>query len=204
MVLYLTVILISMAIICVANNFLSAPLFNFDLRYIIIAVVLLTISVIIVDGIFATIVRWLLPEKWFDVNKKIFKANKKECKFYEKIGIKRWKDKVLELGGFTKFHKNKLGESYDIEYVSKFIIESNYGIIVHVACIMFGYLIIFFYPLKYFLCFGVPIATVNAILNFLPLMILRYNLPKLHVLYAYIKRKQDNLDQKKSNIKDVA
>ena len=175
-----------MAIICLVNGLLNTA----ELTYIIVAVIISTVSVIIVDGIFSTIVRRCLPKKWFNVDKKGFSAKKQECRFYEKIGIKKWKDKVLELGMFTNFRKNKISEPSNNEYVSRYILEANYGIVCHVACVIFGFLIIFIYPLKYALCFGIPVAIVNAVLNLLPLFILRYNLPKLHTLYKFNARRE--------------
>jgi hypothetical protein len=50
--------------------------------------------------------------------------------------------------------------------------------------------VIFIYPIKVWLYFGFPVAVVNAILNLLPLMILRYNLPKLHTLYRINKKRE--------------
>ena len=187
---YFLTILMCMIFISLLNVFISIPIFNFDAWYVVIAVVVSTISVIIVDGIFATLVRRALPKKWFLLTKKGFVAGKKECRFYEKIGIKKWKEKVLELGMFTNFRKNKIVNPTDNEYLARYIMEANYGIICHLACVVFGYVIIFIYPLKYLLCFGVPVATVNAVLNLLPLFILRYNLSKLHSLYKFNERRQ--------------
>ena len=187
---YCAVILICMFLISITNFFISKSIFNFDLGYIIVAVVISTVSVIIVDGIFATIVRRVLPEKWFTQNRKVFCAGNKECRFYEKIGIKKWKELVLELGVFTNFRKNKIAKPTDNLYLARYILEANYGVVCHVACIAFGYTIIFIYPLEYFLFFGVPVSTVNAVLNLLPLFILRYTLPKLHSLYKFNQKRQ--------------
>ncbi len=190
MILYVSTILISMAIIILCNGLFTLELFGFDIFYVILAVVISTVGVIIVDLIFAFIVRRLLPSKWFGVDKKCYVPKKRECRFYEKLKIKAWKDKVLELGAVTGFRKNKLAKPDSLEYLERFIVEANYGIVVHLVCAILGFLIIFFYPLKYFLCFGVPVGFVNAVLNILPLFILRYNLPKLHTLYKYNLKKQ--------------
>ena len=195
---YYSIIVVCMCIISLINIFVGKSIFNFSVEYIIIAVIISTIAVIVVDGVFATLVRRGLPEKWFSNSKTWFCANKTECKFYEKIGIKKWKEKVLELGVFTNFRKNKIAKPTDNDYVKRYIIEANYGIVCHLACVVFGYLIIFIYPIEYFLCFGVPVATVNAVLNLLPLFILRYNLPKLHALYNFnLKRQIINMINKK-------
>ena len=68
-----------------------------------------TVGVIAWDGLWAFIIRRAFPEKWFSYERKgFFDVPKKECKFYEKIGIKKWKDHVLELGMFTAFDKKAI------------------------------------------------------------------------------------------------
>ena len=182
MILYLSIIIICMCVIAVANYFLGvyASLFNIALW-----VVLATLLEIVIDSIFATISRWVLPKKWFAVENKSFVPGKKEVRFYENIGIRKWKDKTLELGAVTGFRKNKLGDAGNIEYVERFIVEANYGIIVHVLCIIFGFAVMFLTPYRYWFSIGIPVGFVNACLNCMSLFILRYNLPKLHALYKF-------------------
>ena len=140
------------------------------------------IAAIAIDGLFAAIVRWLLPEKWFSVDRKCWAAGRKECRFYEKIGIKKWKDKVIELGMFTGFRKNKIADPNNNAYVARYITEANYGVGCHITGLFCGYLVCLIFP-EYWFSVGLPIGFVNMILNGLSLMILRYNLPKLQTLY---------------------
>ena len=188
---YLLFILISMAIISVFNIIFVLPYYDQTAFYIIIAVILYTIAVIVVDCIFAFIVRWIFPKKWFEVKNTRFVPSKKMCKIYEKIGVKKWKDRVLELGAVTGFRKNKISAPSDNEFVGRYIVEANYGVVVHIACMIFGF-IIMLYPLFSF-TIALPVALVNLFLNYLPFVTLRYNLPKLHVLYKRNERKlKDN------------
>lgn len=182
MFIYYGGIIFCMAVIAALNYFFAAPVFGFGIWEIIGAVCLTVAAVIVVDLIFAGIVRWILPQKWFSVTKKGFSAGKKECRFYEKIGIKKWKDKIPELGKLTNFRKNKISEPTNNEYVARYITEANYGIGVHVSCIIFGFLVMLIYP-EYWYCIGLPVGVVNVVYNCLSLFILRYNLPKLHTLY---------------------
>ena len=175
--LYLIVILSAMTLIILVNVLLNSTLYNLDFWYIVLAVVLNTISVIVVSGIVATLVRQVLPEKWF--NEMDIKVSKKEMRFYEKLGVKKWKDLVPELGFFTGFRKNKIANPKSIEYIDRYILEINYGIYVHFVSIFASFLIVFIYPLKYCLMFGIPVAIVSVILHLMPLFTLRYNLPKL-------------------------
>lgn len=186
--LYLITILVCMIMITLSNYFLL-PTSTFDLFELSIWTAICTLSAIAIDGLFATVVRRLLPEKWFSVEKKIFCAGKKESRFYEKLGIKKWKDKVLELGVFTSFRKNKVLEPYNNEYVSRYIIEANFGIICHVAGVLFGVAVVFCCPKGLWLTVGLPVTIVNTVLSTLPIFILRYNLPKLHTLYKFNERK---------------
>ena len=191
MVLYLGTIIFNTILIIVVNFFFYSPIIEqFSIVEFSLVVVLLVVIEIIIDIIFATIVRWIMPEKFFSIDKLYFSASKKEMRFYEKIGIKKWKDKALELGAVTGFRKNKLYSPNDNEYVKRFILEANYGIMVHVYCIILGFLVMLanlFYPFVYV---TLPIAIVNLVLNLLPIFILRYNLPKLHSLYKFNLRKQ--------------
>jgi len=52
-----------------------------------------------------------------------------------------------------------------------------------------GFLVIFILPFKYFIKIGLWVSIVNVILNILPTMILRYNIPKLTVA---LKRAEKN------------
>ena len=133
--------------------------------------------------------RWLLPKKWFNSPKKFFSAGKKEARFYEKLGIKKWKDRIPEFGGFTSFSKSKIFDPKNNEYVIRYITEANYGVMVHITGMVFGFLIIFILP-KFWYLVGLPVAVINLIYNALSLVILRYNLPKLHVLYKFNSKKR--------------
>lgn len=178
---FLSILSLTILIIAVNGIFLL-PILNLNFLQMSLYVVASVICVILIDGIFAFIVRWLMPKKWFSVEKKVFSANKKECKFYEKIGIKKWKDKVIELGFFTNFRKNKIAKPNDKDYIERYIIEANYGVLVHIFDCLFGFLIILLF-LPFWCSIGLPVAIVNFILNCLPIFVLRYNLPKLHNLY---------------------
>lgn len=195
---YYLIILFCMALIIGFNILFAVPVFKFNAFYVVGAVFFGVLMVIAVDGLFAFIVRWMFPSKWFTYDKQGFCAEDKESKLLEKLGIKKWKDKVPELGSFTSFRKNKITDPKNNEYVKRYILEANYGVMVHAMGMIFGFLIILFYPLKYVFCFGLPIAIVNLVYNWLSFSILRYNLPKLHKLYRInekkAKREQKALD----------
>lgn len=185
---YLTVIFTGILLIASINAHYSY-ISELSLLYCILAPIILTISVILLDGLQAWIIR-RLPSKWFDDTKTCFDASKKERKFFEKIGIKFWKDYVMELGGFTDFHKDKVANPNDPLYLKRFILECNYGYVIHIITAFSGFLIIFITPLKIFYMFALPVALVNMVLNLLPAFILRYNVPRLKSLLKLASRKK--------------
>ena len=187
---YVFTIIICMALIVCGNVMWFPKVLAFGTWDYVLWTSVCTLSVIVIDGIFATIVRRLLPSKWFSADKTAFKAGKKECRFYEKIGIKKWKDKVIELGAFTSFRKNKIYEPNSAEYIERYIIEANFGIVCHLAGIIFGFIAVFCCPKPLWLSIGLPVVLVNVVLSALPTFILRYNLPKLHVLYKFNLKKR--------------
>ena len=202
MILYLTTILIAMAIIISFNTLFNSMVSGISVFWTICVVTLAVILEIAIDGLFAFIVH-SLPSKWFGKDKKFFDVSRKERKFYDKLNIKNWKDKVWELGALGGFRKNKINDPNNPTYIETFIIESNKGFVVHLVGIIFGFLILLFPLPKYWLCIGLPIAIVNVYLNLLSMMVLRYNIPKLKVahlralkIYETQKNKNDkeNLD----------
>ena len=144
---------------------------------------------VIIDTFFAILIG-LLPRQWFSVKNAFFYVSKKEQKFYEHLGIRKWKDKVWELGGLGGFSKRKIKDSKNPEYFKRFIIESNRGVTEHILGSIFGFTIIFQYP-RYIWSIGLPISLLNLILNILPTMILRYNLPKLRAVYFGLLKRQN-------------
>lgn len=188
----------------VAGGDLLFALPKFDeltVGYVLLAVFLNVVAVIAVDGIFAAAIR-RLPKKWFSHDKSFFKVSAKEKKFYEKLKIRRWKDKVPELGQFTNFRKNRIDDPHNNEYLERYMLEAAYGEVIHLAGIFFGFVIIFFYPLKYWLCFGFPVAFINALMNLPSFFILRYNFYKLKILYASNERRQRRSEAEKGGTKN--
>ena len=186
MTLYLIIILASTVIIALPNILLrpgGEPWYMY-----LIMTVAAVVASFLIDALVALVGR-RLPKKWMDPNKKIFTTSKKEIAFYEKIGVRKWKDKVPELGGFTAFHKNKLSDPWNNEYVERYMLEACYGVVIHFFSPFFGFLIILLDYKMYtgwswmWLTIMLPVALVNGVLILLPAFILKYNLPKLKMLW---------------------
>ena len=185
MILYLGIIFFANVLISVLNIVFGTA----AAWWVIVMTVASTVFQFAIDGLFAVIVN-KLPDRWFAMDKKCFQVTKRSQNFYEKLKIRKWKDKVWELGGLGGFRKNKINEPDNPEYFEKFIIESNKGIVTHRIGYFVGFLGVFLFPLKYAFKIGVPVALVNLVLNILPVMILRYNIPKLMVARKRLMRNQ--------------
>ena len=179
--LYLTIIIGGAIIIAIANTLAA-----FSLKLLLtnlLAVAIGVIAIIAQDGIGALIIRRLTPESWYLPGRRFFNVSAKERKFYTKLKIKKWKDHVPELGMFTGFSKSELRDMESPEYLGRFLIESNYGVIIHIANAVLGFVIMFI-PICSAPSIWIPIYVVNFILSILPVAILRYTSHTLVKLYA--------------------
>lgn len=184
--LYLIVIVVCSAIIILCN---SLPSFAPELLLSnTIGVAVGVVAIIALDGIEALIIRRLLPASLFAPDKKAFRVSKKEHNFYNRLEIKRWKEKVPELGIFTGFDKGQIKSISEKEYLSRFLLEANFGVAIHLANGVLGFLILFI-PFCSAPSIWIPIFAVNLILSLMPVFILRYN---TYILYRLYKRSQDH------------
>lgn len=199
MVLYLTTIAIAIILITILNIIvLTLPLFSFASLEI-LGITVLTVAIeFIISAIIALIIHWL-PKSWFLAERKIFKVYRWERKFYEKLGIKQWKDKVWELGGLGGFRKNKINDPTNPEYFERFIMESNKGLVTHIISVFAVFLCIPFFP-QFAWTIGFPASMVGLVLHTLPSLILRYNIPKLTVARERARRNKVREEKEKINI----
>lgn len=158
---------------------------------------------VVIDGLFAILIHFC-PTKWFEIDKKMFNVSSKERKFYEKIKIRKWKDKILELGALGGFSKSELKSSTDASYIKQFIIESNKGVITHILGCIAGFIILWVFPVECFFSISLPVAITNFILNIPSIFILRYNTPKLLAGYKRLVRNSALNELKKEPNKSEA
>lgn len=178
---YIITIAISVLIITVAN-FIAGGTHTFGaFAWLLLITFLGVVAVIAVDGLVAFIAR-RLPEKLCAPEAKLFTVPKWEHKLYRKTKINTWKKYVPELGCFTGFHKDKMRDPTSSAYIGRFLLESNYGVLGHVAGALLGFLIMLIPFLPTF-SVALPIAIVNFVLSMLPTFILRYNTPALRKIY---------------------
>ncbi|MGN0798077.1 MAG: hypothetical protein ACI4L7_00665 [Christensenellales bacterium] len=181
MVLYLSIILTAMTIIAICNITLN-PMMTGASPFWIIAMVVLAVAVEVIINLIAEGIIHIMPSKWFGVDSR-FHVGRRERKFYEKLGIKKWKEKVWELGAVGGFSKKVIIDPNSSAYLNRYVVECNKGFVGHMITLPMSFLILLFPEPKYWLWIGLPVAVVSVTLNILPAMILRYNLPKLEVAY---------------------
>ena len=187
--LYLIIIAFSVTLIVSTNLLLTPPITLTNLGHTAFSVVFGAVAIFAIDGILALAIRRLTPKRWYAPSVRLFRVSKSERDLYRAIKIKAWKDRVPELGGFTDFHKNKLESNSDSAYLERFIIEANYGVVIHLANAILGFLILFI-PFCAAPTVWIPIFAVNFVLSLLPVAVLRYTLYTLFNLYDRCQKRQ--------------
>ncbi len=186
MILYVTVITIAGLLIAGVVSLVSGAGFFLTLGFTALAIVV----VVLLDGLTATVCR-LLPAGIANHEKKFYHVSPKEKKFYEKLGIRKWKDKIPEIGHFTGFRKNKIADPKSVEYLDRFLLEICYGELGHFLSIFTGAVTLLFFPLtRLWWAISIPVVLINAFMNLPSLFILRYNSYKLKFLRDSTLKKQ--------------
>ncbi len=178
---YIITVLIS-AILIIAGNMIFLPKTPEVLASISLSVAVGIIAIFALDGIFAFVIRRMTPKSWYRPNRRAFDVPKKEFRLYQRLGVKNWVKIVPELGGFTDFHKDSVGNLGDTERLERFILEANFGVIIHLENAIFGFLVAFI-PYVGRPSVWIPIYVVNFILSIMPVAILRFNNYTLIKLY---------------------
>ena len=188
MKLYLSIISICSLIIAAIVALCYETSFLLTLGLVVFAVVI----EILIDAMVATFAR-LLPKKCADYRRKIYRVSAKEKRFYEKLKIRLWKDKIPEIGHFTGFRKNKLLNPKSVEYVERFLMESCYGELGHFFSLPLGFLVMLLFPISNtWIAISIPVAIVNFLLNAPTIFVLRYNSYKLVILRNSNAKKQES------------
>ncbi len=183
---YMITILISSILIILGNSaFLP---FSWELLgQISHSVAIAVIAIIAEDGISALMIRRLTPRSWYLPKRRLFEVSKLERNFYNSLRIKKWKDLVPELGLFTGFSKSEVKNTSDSEYLERFLIESNYGVVIHMANALLGFVIMLL-PWCSSPSVWIPVFVINFILSMMPVAILRHTSYTLLRLYKRSKK----------------
>lgn len=181
---YFTIIGIAMVLISATNIIfdVASPI------YVVIALVWSVALQFELDGIIALSIS-KLPDRWFGVDNPHYNVTGREKKLYVKLGVRRWKDKVWELGGLGGFSKKSLRDPSDPRYIEQFIIECNKGVLTHRLSYFIGFLAMLTLPSLAAFTIALPAAAVNLYLNVLPTIVLRYNTPGLKSVLKRLEKK---------------
>ncbi len=193
MKLYALIILIGLIFTTALS--LSIGYFVLSVSYtsILLTILFSVLFLFFVDAVVAIIVR-ILPKKLVNPFNKIYTVHKWETKLYLKLGVRKWKDLIPETGKMlVGFDKHKLANLSDNEYLFIFMRETVYAEIMHFISAILSFFVVFI-NLKLWLIVGLPTAIVNFILQILPVIVQRYNRPKLMLAY---KRNEKKLQQNK-------
>lgn len=186
MKLYLSIIGVAALLISVFNI-----AFETAKWYCVIAYVIWCIALeFAMDGFWAIVIN-KMPDRWFGVDNPAYEVSELEMKIYKKLQVRRWKDKIWELGGLGGFSKKVLAVPNSPSYIKKFIIECNKGVLTHRLAYPIGFLVMLTVPGVCAYTVALPVAIVNLFLNILPTLALRYNTPKLKNLLARLKRRME-------------
>ncbi len=186
MKLYLSTIGIAMLVISILNIVFKTA----SWYYVIIAVVWCTALQFALDGLIAIVIN-KMPDRWFGVDNPLYHVTKPERAVYKKLKVRLWKDKVWELGGLGGFSKKELKEPDNPEYIEKFIIECNKGVLTHRLAYPIGFLAMLTLQSPCTFTIALPVALVNLFLSALPTIVLRYNTPTLKSILKRLKRKEE-------------
>ena len=186
MKLYLSVIGLAMLLISAINVAFDTASFYYGIT----AVLICTALQFALDGVIAIIIN-KLPDSLFGVDNPLYHVTEAEKTLYKKLKVRRWKDKVWELGGLGGFSKKNLADPHSPEYIEKFIIECNKGVLTHRLSYPIGFLPMLFIPNVCAFSIALPVAIVNLFLNILPTLALRYNTPQLKSLLTRMRKRSE-------------
>ena len=165
--------------------------------------ILIGFACVLLPSLFVAIIIRMLPRKWFNPNRKIYQVGDKERQFLLKIDIKKWKDKIPEMGQTVNFKKDKLQDANNAEYIQKFLVETCYAESLHISCavlaIIFAFISLLFMPNLFVWTVSLPVAIVYSIYNIPSILIQRYNRPRLKVQLKRLTKNNnsDNISQVK-------
>ena len=182
---YLTIIGIAMLIISVFNIIFDTAAWY----YIVIATIFCTALQFAFDGLVAIVIN-KMPDAWFGVDNSAYNVSERERKLYKKLKVKRWKNKVWELGGLGGFSKGEIRSPDDPEYIEKFIVECNKGVLTHRLSYSIGFLAMLTVKMPCAFTIALPVAMVNLFLNILPTIVLRNNTPLLKSILIKLKKRR--------------
>lgn len=131
-----------------------------------------------------------VQQKWFDHRRARFHVSTGEMRWYRRIGLPKWKDRLPQFN--NDFDKRRLRKKLSAAYLEEFIFNTCRAEVIHTGIALLGYLSLLFCllcddPAGNLLLFA-AIATVIAVCNLPFSMIQRYNRNRLEKLLNTCRR----------------
>lgn len=147
-----------------------------------------------IDAVAALVVRWCIPNRKMDPFHPVWRVHHWERRFYVKLGIRRWKDKIPETGGLlVGFSKKAVADRKNNTYILTFLKETCYAELMHTLSVPLGFLVLLFSfawtSFPFFWYIGLPVACINGLLQLLPIFVQRYVRPFLLSTYRWNEQK---------------
>ena len=177
MILYPVIIVCAFNLIAFLNGYFSD--LGLGTSYVYSAIAL--VCAVATDAVIALLVR-RIPEEKINPFSPIFLCGNREKKFYKAIHVRSWKDYIPETGKYLcHFAKDEIADPTNNTYIIRFLRETCYASIMHIISIFAGFIVMIFLPIT--MTITLPVMLVNAVLQFLPVCVQRYNRPRLIMLY---------------------
>ncbi len=188
MILYVCIIVIGVIFTTILSLSVGLNFLSVTDGEILITIIYTFLALFVIDALVAILVR-ILPKKLVNPFNKIYKVRTWETKLYLKLKVRNWKDKIPETGkALAGFGKDKVLDMNDNRYIYKFMEETVYAEVMHVISAVLSIFVIFI-NLKLWYIVGLPMAIVNFVIQILPVIVQRYNRPKLALLYERNEKK---------------
>ena len=196
LIIYISLILCSWVVMCTLGYFFT----DIKLWVSIIGVIGSTVAVIAVDGGLAHLSHKLQAR--INPFSRFFNVTKRQKDILSKMGVRKLKNYLPDLGILVKFPKNKIADPKSKEYVYAYILESCDGERGHIWGAFFGFIIVFIFPpvlvplwYQYWLSVSIPVACVNFVLCLLPSIALRYNRYALTQIYKRLDSREQRTQE---------
>ncbi|MEE0060746.1 MAG: hypothetical protein UE295_07960 [Acutalibacteraceae bacterium] len=146
---------------------------------------LLIVFLISINVILPWLIRFIVPKRLFNENMWLFKERKFEGRFYRKIKINKWKNKLPDAEKLIHFQRSCLPYNIDKSYINRFITECCIAELGHLSVGIAGFSSVFlalafpyeirFIAILIFLFFSILDLFTQALF----IIIQRYNRPRL-------------------------
>lgn len=139
----------------------------------------LVAAIVCLPAIIVAILVRIIPRGFYNPKNKLFAVRKNEDKLFEKLNVKKWKEKIPEAGKTGGFARDHLYDPRNPDYIKKYIIEGCIAEALHLLSIIWGVAALFLLPKHLILPMGIPLSVFNFFIHIFPMLIQRYMRPRL-------------------------